>query len=183
MAAPETAHLVESSPDWSRHADCPGSNVAASQNGSTAPATAANSSAGVAYARLRKHADYQRAYKASRKQFSSSMTYFHAPQPDAQRSSPRVGITAGRVLGNAVERNRIKRRLREAIRANQALLPAGVDVILHPRRSVLAMDYTELRSEIGRIFTKVAGSQAVGNKAGGVKLAGDKSSAGSGSLR
>lgn len=123
-------------------------------------------SAGVAL-RLRKHADYQRAYKASRKQFSPSMTYFHAPQPENEcvsrlAASPRVGITAGRVLGNAVERNRIKRRLREAIRASQALLPPGVDVILHPRRSVLQMNYAELQLEMGRIFTKVATSKFPG---------------------
>lgn len=110
-------------------------------------------------ARLRKHADYQRAYKASRKQFSPSMTYFHAiRQPDLVVGRvPRVGITAGRVLGKAVERNRIKRRLREAIRVNQSLLPAGIDVILHPRRLVLDMKYAELQLEISRIFSKIAG--------------------------
>jgi ribonuclease P protein component len=110
--------------------------------------------------RLRKHGDYQRAYKASRKQFSPSMTYFFAPQPEGTTpQSTRVGITAGRVLGNAVERNRIKRRMREAIRASQSQLPPGIDIILHPRRSVLAMAYTELRLEVERIFTKVAGSR------------------------
>ena len=158
MAAPSAAHSVKLSSDKLKHAANP------------------------AAARLRKHADYQRAYKASRKQFSSSMTYFCAPQPETLQSGPRVGITAGRVLGNAVERNRIKRRLREAIRANQALLPAGLDVILHPRRSVLVMDYVELRLEIGRIFSKVAaGNKASGIKATGVRSSGEKSSAGSGS--
>lgn len=108
--------------------------------------------------RLRKHGDYQRAYKASRKQFSPSMTYFAAPRPEAGGEVGRVGITAGRVLGNAVERNRIKRRLRECIRFNLHLLPAGVDVILHPRKSVLTMAYPELRLELGRIFKKIVGA-------------------------
>lgn len=115
--------------------------------------------------RLRKHADYQRAYKASRKQFSPSMTYFYAPQPEGTvAQGTRIGITAGRVLGNAVERNRIKRRMREAIRAGQSQLPAGVDIILHPRRSVLDMAYAELQLEVERIFTKVAGSRIAGTK-------------------
>jgi ribonuclease P protein component len=105
--------------------------------------------------RLRKHADYQRVYKAGRKQFSPSMTWFHAVQP-LTATSPRVGLTAGRVLGNAVERNRIKRRMREAIRANLHLLPATTDLVLHPRRVVLEINFVDLRTEIERIFNKVA---------------------------
>jgi len=55
--------------------------------------------------RLHKHADYQRVYQASRKQFSTSMTYFVAAQPvESAGTGPRVGITAGKVLGKAVER-------------------------------------------------------------------------------
>jgi len=112
-------------------------------------------------ARLRKHADYQRVYKASRKHFSPSMTYFYAlraPVVAAARSSdagPRVGLTAGKALGNAVERNRIKRRMREAVRKNIGKLAADVDVILHPRKSAIAMEWAKLEAEVGRIFTTV----------------------------
>jgi ribonuclease P protein component len=109
--------------------------------------------------RLRKHADYQRIYKSSRKQFSASMTYFHAPRPSSETESPRVGLTAGRVLGNAVERNRIKRRMREAVRRHLHLLPLRTDVVLHPRRSVLEIDFAELSHEVERIFLKIAGSR------------------------
>jgi ribonuclease P protein component len=108
---------------------------------------------------LRKHADYQRVYKSSRKQFSASMTYFFAPQPQVETSavdSPRVGLTAGRVLGNAVERNRIKRRMREAVRRNLHLLPQRTDVVLHPRRSVLEINFHELSREVEKIFSKIA---------------------------
>ena len=109
--------------------------------------------------RLHKHADYQRVYQASRKQFASLLTYFVAPQPpDAMgldHTAPRVGITAGKVLGKAVERNRIKRRMRAAITTNLDALPANVDVVLHPKRSVLTADWTALRNEVRRIFVKI----------------------------
>lgn len=180
MATPDAPHLVESFPDGSTGARRPSKEMSPSTIDAPVDGVVF-SRVNPAVTRLRKHADYQRAYKASRKQSSSSMTFFHASQPQLGENRPRVGITAGRVLGNAVERNRIKRRMREAIRANQSLLPAGIDVILHPRRSVLAMDYAELRREIGRIFTKVAASQ--GNKAMGVHSVSDKGSAGSGSRR
>ena len=109
--------------------------------------------------RLRKHADYQRAYQASRKHFSPSMTWFLARR-DGEGCSPvapaRGGLTAGKVLGKAHERNRIKRRMRELVRRHFAELPAGYDVILHPRRQVMTMDFGKLESEVLRIFRQAA---------------------------
>jgi ribonuclease P protein component len=120
--------------------------------------------------RLRKHADYQRAYAASRKRQSASMSWFLALS-DArdqkseirdQRSVPnaRVGLTAGKVLGKAHERNRIKRRMREALRRHLDLLPEGADLILHPRRAVLTMEFAKLEAEIVRILTQARADAA-----------------------
>jgi ribonuclease P protein component len=105
-------------------------------------------------ARLRKHADYQSAYAASRKRQSPSMSWFLAPQPGTENSAPRVGLTVGKVIGKAHERNRIKRRVREALRRHINLLPAHSDLILHPRRVVLTIEFTKLEAEIVRILTQ-----------------------------
>lgn len=108
-------------------------------------------------ARLRKHADYQRVYKSSRKHFSSSMAYFFSLRavPNSIPSGPRVGLTAGKVLGNAVERNRIKRRMREAVRHHIAMICADVDVILHPRKCVLTIEFARIEREIEQIFKHI----------------------------
>jgi len=117
--------------------------------------------------RLRKHADYQRVYKATRKQFSSSMAWFaamRAPLPEKCKLpaafGPRVGLTAGKVLGKAHERNRIKRRMREVVRHHLHELPPGIDLILHPKRSVIGMDFAKLDSEVLRIFRQARAQAA-----------------------
>jgi ribonuclease P protein component len=111
--------------------------------------------------RLHKHADYQRVYESSRKQFSSLMSYFAAPQPpDHAGPGPRIGITAGKVLGKAVERNRIKRRMRAAIVSNLEALHVDVDLVLHPKRNVLDVEWTALVSDVRRVFEKVQRASA-----------------------
>jgi ribonuclease P protein component len=117
-------------------------------------------------ARLRKHADYQRAYAASRKRQSASMSWFLAPQQPASAdlaarktslpAGPRIGLTAGKVLGKAHERNRIKRRMREALRRHLDLLPKGCDLIFHPRRFVLTIEFAKLEAEIVRILQQAS---------------------------
>jgi ribonuclease P protein component len=110
--------------------------------------------------RLRKHADYQRVYKAGRKQFGRQMAYFFALR-DAEATTrsettgPRVGLTVPKALGKAVVRNRIKRRLREAVRAALPQLSAPVDVVLHPKRSVLEAEFAVIEREVETIFRSV----------------------------
>lgn len=108
--------------------------------------------------RLCKHADYQRVYGASRKRRSASMSWFLAPQSDPK--VPRVGLTAGKVLGKSHERNRIKRRMREVLRRHLDLLPAGCDLILHPQRIVLTMEFTKLEAEVVRILQQANAERA-----------------------
>jgi len=112
--------------------------------------------------RLRSHADYQRAYAAARKRQSASMSWFLAPRPaegektlPGHAAPPRVGLTAGKaVAGKAHERNRMKRRMREALRRHLELLPAGFDLIFHPRRAVLTMEFAKLEAEVVRILAQ-----------------------------
>jgi ribonuclease P protein component len=110
--------------------------------------------------RLRKHADYQRVYKAGRKQFGRQMAYFFALRDaDAAARSdtdgPRVGLTVPKALGKAVARNRIKRRLREAVRTALPALSGPVDVVLHPKRTVLDAEFALIQREVEAIFRSV----------------------------
>lgn len=121
----------------------------------------------LALSRLRKHSDYLSAYAASRKHRSANMSWFVAPQTQLDADAPnagRVGLTVGKVLGKAHQRNRIKRRMREALRRHVELLPHGFDLIFHPRRTVLTIEFAQLEAEIVRILELARSEAARGVK-------------------
>jgi ribonuclease P protein component len=103
--------------------------------------------------RLLRHADFQHVYQTGRRQFTGNMTVFFVRRDEAAEgdSSPlRVGFTVGRVLGGAVERNRIKRRMREAVRTTWPVSEAAVDVVFNPRKSVLTLPFADVAQEVSR---------------------------------
>lgn len=103
--------------------------------------------------RLLKHADFQAVYQQGRKHFSGNVAVFYRERGD--QAGPRVGFTVSKALGGAVERNRIRRRLRAAVRRRLGRLGRPVDVVLHPRKSVLQMDFARLDAEIGDLFALI----------------------------
>jgi len=110
-------------------------------------------------ARLLKHADFERVYQQGRRHFSTSMTVFFLEREVA--GGPRVGLTVGKVLGGAVTRNRIKRRVREAVRRHLLPLTANVDVVINPKKSASAMETAKLEAEIERAFAAVQQGKGV----------------------
>lgn len=85
------------------------------------------------------------------------MTVFYLRQAEG---GARVGFTVGRVLGGAVQRNRIKRRLREAVRLHRSLLKGSVDVVINPKKSARTVEFPILLEEVSRAFAVIAGKLA-----------------------
>jgi ribonuclease P protein component len=119
--------------------------------------------------RLRKHSDFERVYKQGRRHFSPHMTVFYLRRAAGAvpEKGSRVGFTVGRVLGGAVERNRMKRRLREAVRLRRSSLDlalegagavdvVGVDVVINPKKSVLKLEFAVVLEEVGRALDAIA---------------------------
>ncbi|MGH9618580.1 MAG: ribonuclease P protein component [Bryobacteraceae bacterium] len=70
----------------------------------------------------------------------------------------RFGFTTPRALGSAVERNRIKRRMREAVRTQLEAISSNWVIVFNPRRMVLDAPFEDLRREVARIFARCKGS-------------------------
>ena len=100
--------------------------------------------------KLRKRRDYKRAEKHKH----SRLVTEHLIILVAANQFPntRIGITVSKKVGKAVERNRIKRLLREVYRGNKALFKSGNDYVLIARGDHTGCGYETYLQEISKAF-------------------------------
>ncbi|HOD99745.1 MAG TPA: ribonuclease P protein component [Kiritimatiellia bacterium] len=101
--------------------------------------------------RLRRTAAFDEAYAQNQRWHGRHMVLFRRAAPDA---SCRLGVVASRKVGNAVERARAKRRLREAFRLNRHRLTGADDIILVARRSILAAPWPAVVEDLLALAAK-----------------------------
>ena len=82
------------------------------------------------YLRLKKQADFQRLFKSGKRAFSPSFTMVYR-----SAEKMRMGISIGKKYGKSVQRNRIKRLLREAFRLTQGEMKGKYSLVLIPKVS------------------------------------------------
>lgn len=72
----------------------------------------------------------------------------------AEPVGPKIGFTVPRSLGRAVTRNRIKRRVREAVRLRLEQLNPQWSIVFNPRRAAMNSPFTELEREVEKLFLR-----------------------------
>ena len=79
----------------------------------------------------------------------------HANRTDARAElPPRVGFVVSKAVGNAVVRNRTKRRLRASVATRLAGIPAGLDVVVRANPAAAEVTWDELDLAVGRQLDK-----------------------------
>jgi ribonuclease P protein component len=111
--------------------------------------------------RLRKRTEFEACYSSGVRVSQRHLVLYLLPKPGALR--PRLGVSVSKKVGDAVTRNRVKRRLKEIFRKSPARLSAhGSEIVINARPSAAAAPYAELerdfRSGIERALAR--GKQA-----------------------
>ncbi len=95
--------------------------------------------------RIRRKADFDRAYASGRRIPSKSFTLIaHAAGLDR----PRLGVTISKRVGGAVVRNSVRRRIREAFRRNRGAITSDIDIVIHVRPAAIEARFKDLEAEL-----------------------------------
>ncbi len=105
-------------------------------------------------ARILRTSDFRKAYNQGTRIASPYFAAFCLQVPREEGGGPRLGFTVSRAFGNAVVRNRVKRRLREALRVRFEDIGPQWDIVINPRRAALKASPEELRRALDRLVTR-----------------------------
>ena len=95
--------------------------------------------------RIRKRAEFQR---SSRNGARSQTPHFRVTLCPSTLPHSRLGVTVGKKIGSAVQRNRVKRRVREFFRLNKGSLPASCDLVITAREGAAGLNFSQLSEEL-----------------------------------
>jgi len=100
-------------------------------------------------ARLVRRGEFDAVYRAGKRRSSSHFTVFFRAN---ERPQSRFGFSIKKALGAAVVRNRIRRLLREIVRCHRMEIPAGWDIVIHPKSSVARAESVALTADLLRLL-------------------------------
>lgn len=111
--------------------------------------------------RLVRRAEYDAVYREARRRSSREFTVFLRPN---NLDLSRFGWSIKKALGNAVWRNRIRRRLREIVRLHRQEIAPGWDIVIHPRSSAATAEFAPMAQELMKLLPRAATAQEAGGK-------------------
>jgi ribonuclease P protein component len=101
--------------------------------------------------RLVRRSEYDVVYREGRRRTSREFTIFLRPNG---LEISRFGWSIKKALGNAVRRNRIRRRLRETLRLHRQEIATGWDIVIHPRTTAATAEFSPLAAELVKLVPR-----------------------------
>jgi ribonuclease P protein component len=111
--------------------------------------------------RLSRSADFDRVFRQGRSHAGRELVLYVFPRSDGtDAGAARLGLSVSRKVGGAVQRNRVKRLLREAFDLEGSRLPAGTDAVVVARHEANALAEREgldgIRRALSQLVERVA---------------------------
>ncbi len=117
--------------------------------------------------RLSRSADFDRVFRSGRSYGGREFVLYVFPR--GEEGDPRLGLSVSRKVGGAVERNRVKRLLREAFAAESGRLPSGMDAVIVARQEARALAEREGIAGTRRALANLIDRAVAKHGAGGAR--------------
>jgi ribonuclease P protein component len=114
---------------------------------------------------LSRSADFDRVFRQGRSQGGRELILYVFPRGDDEAPT-RLGLSVSRKVGSAVERNRVKRLVREAFSSGEVKLPPGTDAVVVARPEARALAEREGRAGVARALGELVDRFAQGQNRG-----------------
>jgi len=101
---------------------------------------------------LLKSAEFRNVFNKGKKTVTASLV-FHVLRTDLGET--RLGLAVSRKVGNAVIRNFVKRRIREAFRDSRGSFTESYDIVVYPRRGILEKDFQDYQKSFDQLLNRV----------------------------
>ncbi|WP_460540205.1 ribonuclease P protein component [Glycomyces halotolerans] len=132
-----------------------------------------------AEARIRRSRDFSTVLRRGRRAARGGVVVHWAPGPDAdaeqttpsdaEPSSARAGFVVSKAVGNAVVRNRVKRRLRHAVADQMRSWPPGTDVVVRATPKAAERDFSQLNADLADAVSSARRGKAKRSRGSGAK--------------
>ena len=100
---------------------------------------------------LKRHKEFRYTYRVGRSQSGSLITVVYAR---SRSETVRIGFSVSKRVGNAVQRNRAKRRMRAALTPLLPRIPGGYNVIFVAKPDVLSAEFTALSAQMETLLRR-----------------------------
>lgn len=102
--------------------------------------------------RLRKKEDFAKVFKHGKAAANHQFVVYVRHSPAAEKF--RFGVSASKKIGNAVVRNRMRRRIKEIVRQMEPIVKPRVDIVCIVRKPAVELDHAALKKSIAHVFKR-----------------------------
>lgn len=100
--------------------------------------------------RIKKEKEFQYVFQNGQNVANRQLVLYIYPKPE--QSHFRVGLSVGKKIGNAVERNQVKRYIRQALHELEAYIPENIDFLLIARADIKDKSFTQVKQSIQHVM-------------------------------
>jgi ribonuclease P protein component len=102
--------------------------------------------------RLTRNEDFQKVYRLGKSAANHQFVVYYRPNQTVDKF--RLGISVSKKIGNAVVRNRLRRKIKEIVRLNETQIKQQIELIIIVRKPAVEMEYADMQRSVFHVLNR-----------------------------